>query len=41
MTSKDDEKATRLATALRENLKRRKGRERAIDALPGKPEPKR
>jgi hypothetical protein len=34
MGSKDDEKAARLAAALRENLKRRKGRERALDAVP-------
>jgi hypothetical protein len=34
MGSKDDEKAARLAAALRENLKRRKGRERALDTAP-------
>ena len=32
MTTKDDEKAARLAAALRDNLKRRKQRERALDA---------
>ncbi|MBP2278134.1 MULTISPECIES: hypothetical protein [Sphingomonas] len=32
MTTKDEEKAARLAAALRENLKRRKGRARALDA---------
>ena len=31
VTTKDEEKAARLAAALRENLKRRKGRERALD----------
>ncbi|GHH21730.1 MULTISPECIES: hypothetical protein [Sphingomonas] len=34
MSTKEDEKAARLAAALRENLKRRKGRERALDAAP-------
>ena len=34
MATKDEEKAARLAAALRENLKRRKGRERALDAAP-------
>ena len=32
MTTKDDEKAARLAAALRDNLKRRKQRARALDA---------
>jgi hypothetical protein len=34
VSTKEDEKAARLAAALRENLKRRKGRERALDAEP-------
>ncbi|MDR6848055.1 hypothetical protein J2X47_002451 [Sphingomonas sp. BE270] len=33
MATKDAEKAERLAAALRENLKRRKGRARALDAV--------
>jgi hypothetical protein len=34
MATKDDEKAARLAAALRENLKRRKWRERMLEAPP-------
>jgi hypothetical protein len=33
VATKDEEKAERLAAALRENLKRRKGRARALDAV--------
>lgn len=33
MATKDAEKAERLAAALRGNLKRRKGRARALDAV--------
>ncbi|WP_353204121.1 hypothetical protein [Sphingomonas sp.] len=32
MATKDEETAARLAAALRENLKRRKARDRALDA---------
>ena len=41
MATKDEEKAARLAAALRENLKRRKGRERALDAPAETDAPKR
>jgi len=41
VTTKDDEKAARLAAALRENLKRRKGRERALDTPADQDEAKR
>lgn len=41
MTTKDEETAARLAAALRENLKRRKGRERALDAPADPAAPKR
>jgi hypothetical protein len=41
MATKEDEKAARLAAALRENLKRRKGRERALDAAETPEAPKR
>lgn len=34
MAVKDTEKTERLAAALRENLKRRKGRERAVEGAP-------
>jgi hypothetical protein len=37
----DDEKAARLAAALRENLKRRKARDRALEAPGDADEPKR
>ncbi len=41
MSNKDEDTAARLAAALRENLKRRKARDRALDAAPDPDAPKR
>ncbi|WP_404373052.1 hypothetical protein AB5I39_07250 [Sphingomonas sp. MMS24-J45] len=41
MSKKDDETAARLAAALRENLRKRKARDRALDAAPDPDAPNR